>query len=190
MGLENVFFTCFAPKLAEGIKNLLKKIGVINNFDFNSTNVFYFIEDNRVKLIPRHGQEETELRNSRSYVDFNTLERILLKEIESKNNWYLDLKVGDSVTIGKRVGHDFDYPFSFIKEMAEHEGETFKIKEIISSYAPANSYERFFNGDTNAYILDGIDFTWHSSMFVPTTPIKIKTIEISELSIISKLLNH
>lgn len=70
-------------------------------------------------------------------------------------------KVGDIVTIKKRVGNSSDYKFSFTNTMAEKEGQQFRIARVTEapyggSRIPDDGYK---------YELEESCFNWASSMF-------------------------
>ena len=93
--------------------------------------------------------------------------------------WWSNLKVGDVVTITKRIGSSGDYPLCFTEEMAElYSGKSF----VIESIEPFNCEGRFYsNGDNHKYcLLDEPQFVWHSSMFEPNV-VQAKEIKLSSI---------
>jgi len=73
-----------------------------------------------------------------------------------------EYKIGDKVRIIPRTMSPYDYPFTYVDDMAAMEGKECIIEDISSS----NDDRCSVNGDYHTYELDrGGGFTWHSSMF-------------------------
>lgn len=73
----------------------------------------------------------------------------------------MEYKVGDKVRILHRDKSEYDYPFTFVDDMAALEGKEFTISDIIESSDPKCD----INGDYHRYFLEEIGYDWHSSMF-------------------------
>lgn len=71
-------------------------------------------------------------------------------------------KVHDKVTIIKRTGEDNDYRFCFIDEMAAFAGRTFEITRIEDRTSSSGAK---IPDDGYLYHLDGVGWSWASSMF-------------------------
>lgn len=88
-------------------------------------------------------------------------------------------KVGDTVTIKKREGHEADYNFSFVDGMAKLAGQRFKVIKVSEV---ATKLKRKIPDDGFKYTLDDpSQFNWASSMFEDSVvhPIKGSTTNTS-----------
>lgn len=70
-------------------------------------------------------------------------------------------KVGDIVTVKKRVGHSSDYKFSFTDSMASMEGRQLRIIRVTESPFGGSKIP----DDGYKYEMEGNCFSWASSMF-------------------------
>ena len=84
-------------------------------------------------------------------------------------------KIGDVVTIKKRVGNVNDYKFGFVKEMAEVSGQKFTITGRVESLASSCKIP----DDGFEYFLDGIGYSWASSMFEDTSECLDSCVDLS-----------
>lgn len=84
-------------------------------------------------------------------------------------------KIGDVVTIKERVGEANDYKFGFVKEMAEVSGQKFTITGRVRSSA----YDCKIPDDGFEYFLDGIRYSWASSMFEDITECMDSCVDLS-----------
>lgn len=74
-------------------------------------------------------------------------------------------KIGDIVTIKKkREGAEIDYRFCFADTMVRnYGGKSYKIKSVSDEHGAYDDYPMYDDG--HKYYLEGIGFSWASSMF-------------------------
>lgn len=185
--LESCYFSSFnCESLNCELRRYLKYLDIHNNFRFNRPNTGYYISSKFHSIQSANTQALTVAGFNE--ISVITVAKILREECINRINpdkWYLLLRVGDKVTIAERIGHGTDYPYNFTDNMANLNGCVFTIKDIQENFIPLDQKELlFFNGDTARYKLVEVDALWHSSMFVPISPIPIEHIELSEIKLI------
>jgi len=164
----------------------LKYLGIRNDNSFDRPDIGYYISYKARALHSAYIQSF--IKAGFNEISADTVAEILREECINRiepDKWYLLLRVGDKVTITKRTGRAIDYPYDFANAMADLSGSVFTIKDIRENFILSDQKELlFFNGDTALYKLVEVDAFWHSSMFVPTSPIPIEHIELSEIKLI------
>ena len=80
-----------------------------------------------------------------------------------------EFNAGDYVTINEREHPAFDYPASFVDDMAKYSGKTFPIDDLCVTDSAEG--RKLSNGDPHWYYLKTPSgaWTWHSSMFRKAT---------------------
>ena len=161
----------------------LSRIGIKTMCNFDSENSFYYL--NRFGKIDRVSKDSPQAQiflKSRKPVDISTFFELLKEqELNDPNKWYLNLKVGDLVTIADKKENG-TYPIEFSPDHINCIGKTFVIKSIKTSVFGINPFTTFFNGDYVLYNFEGIKVPFHSSMFEHTI-IPVKKLEICEIPI-------
>lgn len=170
------------------ILDLFHEIGIQGTFDIQKENYFYCLDPVKHTFLSLPAEaidfEEYKICSVEKLPDL--LDNIYNLYISRySDGWFKSLKVGDIVTIAEREGESNDYPYSFVRGMAELSGLQYVIKEIRPfNLSPKHeTLRKKFNGDLSSYYLQGADYTWHSSMFVPANINPIKKVELINLNI-------
>ena len=170
------------PNLRMELAFFLNRIGIKTSYGFDSENSFYYINSfGKIDRVSKDSFKAQALLKNRKLVDISTFFELLKEqELNDPNKWYLNLKVGDLVTIADKK--DGIYPIEFSPNHINCIGKTFVIKSIETSIFGINPFATFFNNDFVLYYLEGIKVPFHSSMFEHTI-IPVKKLEICEIPI-------
>lgn len=166
---------------------LLKTFNINSTWTFTNSLKRYWIERNIV-LANNHGHPD------REHITVSKLVELIFREYPGLENlfWFRHLKEGDTVTIHFPSIHDLEFPFGTNSEMCELEGKQCVIDKIVPHAIKYNSdytKRKFFNGDYCRYRLKGSGWYWHSSMFDPIGTIPVKTVDLTSISILPKVVN-
>ena len=102
--------------------------------------------------------------NSRSaFPEFRSLEKLtsFVRAIYETPGY----KVGTKVRVKKRIGLVEEYPYHFVDEMTNYEGEICTIKSAIIGEPGVYEDCKYYDGDIYRYEFEENDYTWSSSMF-------------------------
>ena len=175
------------------IDNLCQTMRLYNIYSFNSENCLYYIDEHNIMVkyeSPRDAvitKPDLLTRAELGLKDFGNLLESYYKE-NLPMNWFWKLKPGETVEIAERVWNSEEYPYMFTDEMAAYAGQQFRISRMNYSNIGRNSSDRKtlgFNGDTALYYLEGMGFSWHSSMFINPDNTITPKLDIADFTVLN-----
>ena len=187
MRIENYFFTGVGSEnTRQKIKELFLRLGIKNPYYLKSTSFIYCVKENTVNKYFKGNDfgRPVEILSQSDYL------QILKEDFMDlyPEMWWALLTIGDTVTIRKRNGCSTDYPFDFVDGMANYSGKSFTINTIYYRSDIKKEPRKYYNGDDHEYGLKEIGYAWHSSMFEEPIISSCTKLDLSNLTILSKIL--
>lgn len=161
------------------LRNKITRLNFEDHWALNSPASFYYIDT--LKNIVIKSNERPNNRLLVSFEQFKELINAYTEERIASGDWWLNLKIGDEITIT-----DFrDWPDFKAPGLEKYIGQSFSIIDITPNryYNSTASKSKYFNGDNTGYDIKDIHCILPSMIFENPNNVNIEKIQLTSLSL-------